>query len=77
MQNLNAGMFVTDTQVLSTQVCWPDLHVSAKGSARMAKGVLGWLGGRQLGTGKWNVANLGSRFTVCFRPLSLPARGLP
>ena len=38
MQNLKAEMFVSDAQVLFTQVCWPALHVSAKWGARMSGG---------------------------------------
>ena len=38
MQNLKAEIFVSDAQVLFTQVCWPTLHVSAKWGARMSGG---------------------------------------
>lgn len=38
MQNLNPVMFAFNTQVLSTQVCCPALHVSAKMDARAGWG---------------------------------------
>lgn len=38
MQNLNPDTFVSNTQVLSTEVCCPALHVSAKGDARAGWG---------------------------------------